>query len=132
MLMVRENGEELEIIEEEFFSAETEDKTVEIGNVENLNIELAINSFVGLNNLRTMKVKRKIKETKVVVLIDCGATHNFIAENLMSTLSLPMKKTSHYGVILGSRAAVKGKGICSHVEVMVGNGKSWTASYHWS
>ncbi|KAA0034820.1 ty3-gypsy retrotransposon protein [Cucumis melo var. makuwa] len=44
MLLVKEGGEELEIVEEEFFDAETEMKQVEVQNVENLNIELSINS----------------------------------------------------------------------------------------
>lgn len=123
MLVVKENGEELDIIEEEFFYAETEDKTVAIGNVENLNIELSINSVVGLSNSGTMKVKGKILGTEVVVLIDCGATHSFIVDNLVTSLKLPLTETSNCGVILGSGAAVKGKGICGQVEVMVGEWK---------
>ncbi|KAA0058343.1 ty3-gypsy retroelement transposase [Cucumis melo var. makuwa] len=47
--------------------------------------------FVGSFEL-TMKVRGTIHGEKVVVLIDCGATHN-------------------YGVILGYGAAVKGKGV---------------------
>ena len=38
MLVVKEGGEELEIVEEEFFDVETEMKQVEVQNVENLNI----------------------------------------------------------------------------------------------
>ena len=96
---------------------------MEIGTVENLNIELSINYVVGLTNPVTMKVKGKIKGTEVVVLIDCGATHNFIAENLVTSLSLPLKETSNNGVILGSGAAVKGKGIYGQVEDKIGE---WT------
>ncbi|TYK15158.1 uncharacterized protein E5676_scaffold790G00230 [Cucumis melo var. makuwa] len=53
--LLKENGEELEIIEEEFFDAETEIKSPEVPGVENLNIELSINSVVGLTNPGTMK-----------------------------------------------------------------------------
>ena len=123
ILVVKETREELEIIEEEYFDVETEAQTIEIERVENMNIELSINSVVGLSNPGTMKVKGKIKETKVVILIDSGATDNFIAENLVTTLSLPMTETSNYEVILGSRVAVKGKGICNNVEVTVGEWK---------
>lgn len=49
------------IIEEKYFDAKAEVKAIEIENVENLNIELSINSVVGLTNPRTMKVKGKSK-----------------------------------------------------------------------
>lgn len=123
MLVVKEMGEELEIIEDEHFDVETEAQTIEIEKVENMNIELSINSIVGLSNPGTMKLKGKIKETKVVIIIDSGATHSFIAKNFVTTLSLPMTETSNYGVILGSGVAVKGKGIRSNVEVTVGEWK---------
>ncbi|KAL4027645.1 hypothetical protein IC575_010820 [Cucumis melo] len=123
MLLVKENGEELEIIEEEFFDAETEIKPPEVQGVENLNIELSINSVVGLTNPGTMKVKGKLGKEEVVVLIDCGATHNFIAEKLVEKLKLPMKETPNYGVILGSGTSIKGKGVCDKVELWLGNCK---------
>lgn len=40
MLVVKENGEEMEIIEEEYYDADV--KSIEIENVENLNIELTV------------------------------------------------------------------------------------------
>ncbi|KAL0544147.1 hypothetical protein IC582_019259 [Cucumis melo] len=118
MLVVKEGGEELEIVEE-FFDAETEMKQVEVQNVENLNIELSLNSVVGLTNPGTMKVKGRVGEEEVVILIDCGATHNFIAENLVTRLGLTLQETPIYGVILGSETAVKGKGVCRDVEVQL-------------
>ncbi|KAA0037057.1 Ty3/gypsy retrotransposon protein [Cucumis melo var. makuwa] len=108
MLVVREGGEELVIVEEEFFDAETEMKQVEVQNVENLNIELSLNSVVGLTNPGTMKVKGRVGEEEVVILIDCGATHNFIAEKLVTKLRLTLQETPNYGVILGSRTALGG------------------------
>ncbi|KAA0041482.1 Beta-galactosidase [Cucumis melo var. makuwa] len=119
MLVVREGGEELEIVEEEFFDAETEMKQVEVQNVENLNIELSLNSVVGLTNPGIMKVKGRVGEEEVVILIDCGATHNFIAEKLVTKLGLTLQETPNYGVILGSGTAVKGKGVCRDVEVQL-------------
>ncbi|KAL0560786.1 hypothetical protein IC582_001199 [Cucumis melo] len=119
MLVVKEEGEELEIVEEEFFDAETGMKQVEVQNAENLNIELSLNSVVGLTNPGTMKVKGRMGEEEVVILIDCGATHNFIAEKLVTKLGLTLQKTPNYGVILGSGTTVKGKGVCRDVEVQL-------------
>ncbi|KAA0059567.1 Ty3/gypsy retrotransposon protein [Cucumis melo var. makuwa] len=58
MLVVREGGEELEIVEEEFFDAEAEMKQVEVQNVENLNIELSQLSG-GTDQPRDHEGKRK-------------------------------------------------------------------------
>ncbi|TYK23171.1 Ty3/gypsy retrotransposon protein [Cucumis melo var. makuwa] len=122
-LLVKESGEELEIVEEEYFDAESEMKLSEIQNVENLNIELSINSVVGLTNPGTMKVKGKIGEEEVVILIHCGATHNFIAEKLVDKLKQPMRETPNYGVILGSGTTIKGRGVCGDVELWLGDCK---------
>ncbi|TYK02772.1 ty3-gypsy retrotransposon protein [Cucumis melo var. makuwa] len=79
-------------------------------------VELSIKSVVGLSNPGTMKVRGNIKGKEVVILIDCGATNNFILEKLVNKLQMATKDTSHYGVILGSRTTIKGKGICEAVE----------------
>ena len=123
MLVVRENGEQLEIIEEEPSEVECEEQITEGGTMENLNIELSINSVVGLTNLGTMKVKGKVKEEEVVVLIDYGATHNFIYEKLVTKLNLPIKATTNYVVILDFGTSIKGKGVCGKVEVLIGEWK---------
>ncbi|TYK28591.1 gypsy/ty3 element polyprotein [Cucumis melo var. makuwa] len=72
---------------------------------------------------RTMKVRGKLLGEDVIILIDCGATHNFVSEKLVKKLILPIKETSHYGVILGSGAAIQGKGICEKLEVQLNNWK---------
>ena len=62
------------------------------------------------------------------MLVDCGATHNFISEKLVTTLHLPTKDTSNYGVILGSEKAIKGKGVCEQVKLNL-NGWIVTAGF---
>ncbi|TYK00067.1 ty3-gypsy retrotransposon protein [Cucumis melo var. makuwa] len=119
ILVVRKSGEEFEIIEEDGGEEVVDEKVIEVGTRENLNIEISINSVVELTNPRTMKVK----DEDVGVLTSCGATHNFISEKLVTNLNLPLKATTNYGVILGSGAAIKGKGICGKVEVLLDDWK---------
>lgn len=56
---------------------------------------------------------------EVVVLIDCGATHNFISEDLAAKLGLSMADMSRYGVIIGTWLSVKGDGMCKGVAVQM-------------
>lgn len=58
-----------------------------------------------------MKVKGKLDNKEVIVLVDCGASHNFISEKLVNELQITMRDTSNYGVILGSDTVIKGKGV---------------------
>ena len=78
-------------------------------------IELSLNSVVGLTTPSTMKLKGVIKETEVMILIDCRATHNFIGSNLVRDLHLSLVTTNSYGVVMGTRVAVKGERICKRV-----------------
>lgn len=40
---------------------------------------ISLSSVVGIDNPRTMKLEGKIDGNKIVVMIDPGATHNFIS-----------------------------------------------------
>ncbi|KAA0050169.1 Ty3/gypsy retrotransposon protein [Cucumis melo var. makuwa] len=121
MFVVTEGKEEYEIVEEE--KEEKELGRIEVNEDLTTVVELSINSVVGLNDPETMKVRGKLLGEEVIVLIDCGATHNFVSEKLVKKLILPIKETSHYGVILGSGAAVQGKGICEKLEVQLNGWK---------
>ncbi|KAA0058397.1 Retrovirus-related Pol polyprotein from transposon 297 family [Cucumis melo var. makuwa] len=62
VLVVRANGEELEVVEEEDLTEETEIQKAKIGKQEEPVIELSLNSVVGLTNPETMKIKGLIRE----------------------------------------------------------------------
>ena len=82
-------------------------------------VELSLNSVVGLTTLRTMKLKGAINDIEVTILIDCVATHNFIGLNVVKDLQLPIVTTTSYGVIMGTGVAMKGKGVCRGVVLMM-------------
>ncbi|TYK26709.1 ty3-gypsy retrotransposon protein [Cucumis melo var. makuwa] len=122
MFVVVNDTEEYEIIEEEEIERK-EINRLEVKEDNTTYVELSINSVVGLNDLGTIKVRGKLQGEDVVILIDCGATHNFVSEKLVKKLHIPTKETAHYGVILGSGAAVQGKGVCEDLQVQL---KNWT------
>ena len=52
-------------------------------------VELLLNSVVGLSEPHTMKLRGEIQGKEVVVLIDCGAIHNFISKPRVESLQIP-------------------------------------------
>lgn len=79
--------------------------TEEVGEI----VELSLNTVVGFSMLGTMKLKGEINQTEVVLLMDCGATHNLIAQKLVKTLNLLTADTLNYRVIMGTGVAVEGR-----------------------
>lgn len=51
--------------------------------------ELSLNSIVGISIPRTMKLRGIVMGQEVVVLIDCGASHNFISVDLVKKIEHP-------------------------------------------
>ncbi|TYK11081.1 ty3-gypsy retrotransposon protein [Cucumis melo var. makuwa] len=109
MFVVVNENEEYEIIEEK----EGEEKELAMMVVKENNkgyAELSINSVIGLDDPGTMKVRGKLHDEDIIILIDCGATHNFLLKKLVEKFEIPTKETTHYGVILGSGTTIQGKG----------------------
>lgn len=64
-------------------------------------VELSLNSVAGLTAPGTFKIKGMVEDREIVVMIDCGATHNFIPLKLVEELNIPTTETTNYGVIMG-------------------------------
>ena len=64
-----------------------EDESLEEEAVSEL-VSLSLNSLMGLDNPRTMKLRVLMAEREVIVMVDSGATHNFISQNLVQELGL--------------------------------------------
>lgn len=72
---------------------------------------LCVSSLLGFCPPNSMKVKGRLKNKEVVVLIDSGATHNFISEELVRQLGLQGVPTRDYTVQMGNDDEVKSTGI---------------------
>ena len=64
-----------------------------------------------------MKLHGKIEDRDIVILIDPGATHNFICEKLVEELRLLLSLMPTYRIVLGDGHMVYGKG--KYVEVPI-------------
>ena len=56
-----------------------------------------------------------------MVLIDYGASHNFISTYLVERLGIPCVGTHNFGVLMGTRLPVNGEGICKGVVLQLQN-----------
>lgn len=52
---------------------------------------------------------------KVVVMVDPGATHNFVSLETVQKLGIPVLPLEEFGVSLGTREDVQGRGECKSV-----------------
>ena len=78
-------------------------------------VHIPLNSLVGLTTLGTMKLKGELLSTKIVILIDYGATHNFISKDLVRGLGIPIIETSDFEVETGTGDSVPRGGVCKDV-----------------
>ena len=58
--------------------------------------------MVGSSASHSLKIRGQIRERDVVVLIDSGDSHNFIATALVKELGLPIASTKDFRVVLGT------------------------------
>ena len=50
-----------------------------------------------------------------MVLIDCGASHNFISMDLVQKTGIPSVGSHCFGVLMGTKLSIKGEGLCKGV-----------------
>ncbi|KAF7826714.1 Retrotransposable element Tf2 [Senna tora] len=80
-------------------------------------MSLSLNSVVAITSGRTMKLMGKIRGKEVEIMIDSGAKHNFISEELVKQMGLEIEKTKSYHVTLGDGYTVQQQGCCKGLEI---------------
>lgn len=112
--MVVSQGCEVELIDEEFHDSceELQGTTTEV-------MEFSLYSFMGWTSPTTTKIEGCIGKTKVVVLIDSGATHNFLSPTIMKKAQLQIDETSSFKVLVGTGITVNGAGVCRGISLQL-------------
>ena len=86
------------------------------------NMEVArvtLNSVVGLPQTGMMKMKGVVNTQEVTILLDCGATHNFMCAKVVEALDLPTHAMQNYSVTLGNGSKIPGAKVCRDVPFML-------------
>ena len=78
-------------------------------------MELSLSSLVGLTIPYSMKIRRHVNNKVVIVLIDCGASHNFKSSSLIPEIGLPLAPTKEFGVTLGTREQIRSIKVCKQL-----------------
>lgn len=65
----------------------------------------------------TMKLQGSLGSRSVLILVDSGSTHNFIATSLVHELHLPIQGISSFGVQIGNGDIIQCNKICKGVSV---------------
>lgn len=73
------------------------------------------NRGVGITSPKTFKLKEDVKGSPVIIMIDPGATHNFISQETMTKLGIECASSKSYGVSLGTGDTVLSQGKCKSV-----------------
>ncbi|KAL1225386.1 hypothetical protein V5N11_009041 [Cardamine amara subsp. amara] len=105
------NGFEVEVLEDSI----EEEREEPVGQL----MELSFSSFMGILSPTTTKLRGAIGKKDIVIMLDNGATHNFISPDAVKKLKLRSKDDSNLNVRLGTGIAGKGIGVCSNVSFSV-------------
>lgn len=104
--------------EDEEETAAVEPLPPEIGELQL--IELSVSTVGGASDPRTLKVRGSIGGVSVTVMVDCGATHNFIAPRVVKLLQLPISPTTNYRILIGNGQYTQSQGVCKDVQLLIG------------
>lgn len=65
-------------------------------------MELPLFLVGAISQPKTMKIKGEIEDVPMIIMVDSGASHNFIAKDLVERLGLPVEPTFAFAVCLGN------------------------------
>ncbi|CAA7031807.1 unnamed protein product [Microthlaspi erraticum] len=106
------NEEVVEIMEEDWMEGLDEDMELMTEP-----IQLSLFAFLGFDSPSATKLWGTIGNTKVIVMIDSGATHNFIDPSVLDKTSLAPAKNRSFDILLGTGITVNGSGFCKDVKL---------------
>nr|GEZ13929.1 hypothetical protein [Tanacetum cinerariifolium] len=78
--------------------------------------QVSLNDLNGANYFQTMRITGKIRKHKVHILVDCGATHNFLDVNVAKQVGCKTNKTYPLEVAVGGGRKLISNDVCKNFE----------------
>ena len=80
---------------------------------------VSLHFIMGMHRKHTMKIEGDYQGYKVTVLIDSGASHNFICSQLIDKMVILTHKFQKYNIQLGSGNSLVGDTICKNIPISI-------------
>lgn len=78
---------------------------------------------------KTIKLEGELAEYPILLLVDSGDSHSFIARELVSSLNLEVTLTKAFSVGLGNESTCSTQGVCKELRVKLGRYTIVTDAY---
>lgn len=116
VLILSEEGDGEELVPEMVANYPEGETTTKEENGSEL-ISLSLNAIAKFTGGKTIKLLGSVMGREVLVLVDCGATHSFVRQEVVEELSLEVDSRVLFTVQVGDAREVKGQGVCRDVEI---------------
>nr|GMD06458.1 peroxidase 64 [Ipomoea batatas] len=83
-------------------------------------LDLPLTAMGGIDGPKTMKFRGQIAGLDILIMVDSGASHNFISRQLTAVLQHPLEPTTTFGVRLGDGRRAESDGKYSQLHVDLG------------
>jgi hypothetical protein len=81
---------------------------------------ISLNSLIGLSTPQTLKLIGYIKHRKVIILVYCGSTHNFIHRRIAQETNFYIRTVNSFQIMISNGGSMKCGECCENVRLQIG------------